>query len=545
MQINVILFVVVMALSAHLWAGPENTEIVIRSISIDNQNIFDMNDSKENSGLYRAANYLHFKTRKSVILKNILFSVGDAYSSKIIEESERILRGNRYLRAAVITAKVADSNVDIYITTKDTWSTKPSLSYDRKADATKTKISLEEDNLLGYGIHSGIELIDDPERSKVRLKIYNKNVLSTRYNLNLMYSSNSDGDQKSLSFERPFYQLNSTHAQGFYYDDLVQIDSLYDRNGKIYSYRVDRQDLDIYKGWSSGSGGKYIVRHKVGFHSNTETFTPTPTAEWQAQPTTEILPSVYPENIQKLPENRYKRYPYYAIELIEDNFIKTYNFEQIGRTEDRHVGLGSELTLGYAGDVFDSKNSNFIAGLTLSDSYLFTGKSSLNVNLKLDFQFDSSVINNIYLDTKVQYFFQFTSNWQTYFDYEYRIIHDLDYRKQLYLGGSSGLRGYPEHFVSGTKISKFTLEERYFSNLNPWRIWNIGAAVFFDSGMAKGDFDLDRQPNRIYSDVGAGLRIANNRSSLGSIIHLDVAFPLNAPEEIGSYQISLTAKKTF
>lgn len=77
----------------------------ISSIEVDNNNVFDLTNPKEDKLFYRATNTLHLVTRKKVIRSQLLFRVGDCYSKRIAEEGERILRENRYIQKATINAK--------------------------------------------------------------------------------------------------------------------------------------------------------------------------------------------------------------------------------------------------------------------------------------------------------------------------------------------------------------------------------------------------------------------------------------------------------
>ncbi|HEU4600837.1 MAG TPA: hypothetical protein VFS24_02660, partial [Steroidobacteraceae bacterium] len=75
----------------------ERSGAIIGQILIDPQNIFDLNDPKEDKKLFRLANKLHYKTRSDVIRRQLLFHPGDMFSQRALDESERILRSQRYL----------------------------------------------------------------------------------------------------------------------------------------------------------------------------------------------------------------------------------------------------------------------------------------------------------------------------------------------------------------------------------------------------------------------------------------------------------------
>ena len=46
-------------------------------------------------------------------------------------------------------------------------------------------------------------------------------------------------------------------------------------------------------------------------------------------------------------------------------------------------------------------------------------------------------------------------------------------------------------------------------------------------------------------DVGFGLRIGNDRSGFGRMIHIDVAMPLDGDSQIDGVQFLVSTKKSF
>ena len=60
----------------------EASKAVVGEILIDNQNIFNLEDPKDNYGLFRLADRLHPKTRARVIRDQLLFKTGDRYSRR-------------------------------------------------------------------------------------------------------------------------------------------------------------------------------------------------------------------------------------------------------------------------------------------------------------------------------------------------------------------------------------------------------------------------------------------------------------------------------
>ena len=58
---------------------------LIGDIVYDRQNVFDLDNPKENNALYRLANRWHIVTRESVIRNQLLFGTGDPFSARLLD----------------------------------------------------------------------------------------------------------------------------------------------------------------------------------------------------------------------------------------------------------------------------------------------------------------------------------------------------------------------------------------------------------------------------------------------------------------------------
>ncbi len=123
--------------------------------------------------------------------------------------------------------------------------------------------------------------------------------------------------------------------------------------------------------------------------------------------------------------------------------------------------------------------------------------------------------------------------------------HDLDLDNPVQLGGKSGLRGYPLRYQTGDSKVLFSIEQRYFTDWYPWRLFRVGGAIFADVGRTWGDNPIGEQNYGWLKDVGFGLRFAPTRFSTNKVAHLDFAFPLDGDPSIDSVQILLEAKRSF
>jgi hemolysin activation/secretion protein len=121
----------------------------------------------------------------------------------------------------------------------------------------------------------------------------------------------------------------------------------------------------------------------------------------------------------------------------------------------------------------------------------------------------------------------------------------LDPEEQIQLGGDSGLRGYPLRYQTGTSRALLTLEQRLYTEWFPWRLFYVGGAVFFDVGRTWGRGAVGEESRGWLKDVGIGLRLGNARGAFGSVLHFDVAFPLDRTPDIESVQFLVETKQSF
>ena len=519
---------------------------VIRSISIENNNVFDENDDKEDGFFYRMANNLHIKTQKNIIRSQILMRDGDCFSSFKLEESERILRRNRYLRdVRILTNKSDDGQfVDLNIETSDTWSTKVKFGYGQSGGASNTQLGIQENNLLGLGLDLGLSIKNDTDRRSTELTFSDQQLFGSRYRLDLSYANNSDGSIQYINIEKPFYALDSPEALGFSFRHEEKEEGLYYQAKEYFSYLADEQKFDAYYGWSDGLTEGAVVRHRLGIIARNNRYF---SSEIQPNITDSTIQN-YVESTYLLPEDEIENYPYYAVDYSENSYQKIRNHQKIGRIEDRYIGLAMGLSVGYVSPSFGSANSfddsywkltNYIA-----NEFELSDMTSLEASLNMDVELRKSKLVDALEKHSLKLYKKQSPHFTFYADYVGVNSHDLEGGKQLFLDANSGLRGYPLRYLSGTRTQKITLEQRYFSDYEVLRLFNIGAAVFFDAGMVSGGTDFEEEQNGLYRNIGFGLRIANNRSSEGVILHIDFAKPLDSLDDNG-FQLTVDVRSTF
>jgi hemolysin activation/secretion protein len=125
------------------------------------------------------------------------------------------------------------------------------------------------------------------------------------------------------------------------------------------------------------------------------------------------------------------------------------------------------------------------------------------------------------------------------------VSNDLDLDQQILLGGDSGLRGFPLRYQAGTSRALLRLEDRFFTDWYPFHLLRVGYAAFIDAGRTWGDDTRATPSLGMLYNVGFGLRLSSPRASSGSVVHIDLAMPLNGPADISGMQLSVKTKATF
>lgn len=512
---------------------PEQLEAMglrIGTINIESQNIFDLSDPEEDRWLYRWANKLHVVTRPKVIRSQLLIEEGDEYSSRLVEESERLLRGVGYLREASIEpVRVEDGTVDMKVSTADVWSLTPDITAGREGGENRLGIGLHDSNLLGYGMTLGFKYRSDVDRDSATLDFSNPHFRGSRSRLGFRVGVNSDGYDYRFNYLQPFYALDSRRAWGVSLNAGDLTESLYSLGEIVSDFEQTFQYHDVFAGWSAGLRNGWTRRYTAGLVYEDHEFAATPeTAD----------PSL-------VPTDRKYVYPYFGYETVQDHYEKAENFDQIGRVEDRFLGTRFAIRLGYAPTAFGSSVNAWQYRGNFSNAIITSKKTSLTVAAWLDGRWENGEASNLLASLETRYHRRLTEHQLFYASVSGTVGTNLDLDNPLMIGGDTGLRGYPLRYQGGDSKALLTLEQRFFTDWYPWHLFNVGAAVFLDVGRTWGENPAGGPNFGWLRDVGFGLRLGNNRIGDGGVVHIDFAFPLDGEEDLDRFQILVDLRSGF
>lgn len=508
---------------------------VFGDILVVTQDIFDPDEPGESNRIYQLSNRLHRTTRDSVIRRQLLFRSGDAFSRRVIEESERLLRQNRYLYdAQVHVVGYRGNRVDVVVETRDVWTLKPGLSIGRSGGVSTTTFKLQDQNFLGYGKALTYKQGSEIDRDVLVLRYEDGNLLGSRVRLRLEYADLSDGSRQLLEVRQPFFSLDSRWGAGLRFLEDDRIDTHYLLGEEVSEFRHHETAVEIEGGLSRGLVGERVRRWSAGVTLEEHSF---------AEVSYGDQDSTAPPPPAVLPGDRTLVYPWVAYSALADRYVKAHDLDQIGRIEDLALGGRYRFQLGYAAKAFGSERDAFVFGARVGTGLRPSPKHTLLLQANASGRFGSSGAEDVRLSGRGRFYWRDFGDHLFFVNLEVDAVHDLDPEDQLLLGGDGGLRGYPLRYQDGDKRFLLTLEQRFFTDFYPFRLLYVGAAVFFDVGRTWGD--TEGYDQGLLKNVGVGLRLSSSRSGLGSVIHLDVAMPLDGDPSIESVQWLVTTKSSF
>lgn len=505
---------------------------VIGEITIVNADVFDTELPAENNLLFRLANKLHIETRPDIVRGQLLFRSGEPLVARRIRESERILRTNDYLFDARITAtRVHEGTVDLVVHTRDVWTLKPGISFGRSGGENSVGFEFEESNLLGRGTEFELGYTQDVDRDIKRVAYSDPHLFGTWNRLRLAYEDNSDGRLRDFSLDRPFFSLDTPWSAGAGAVDWDRIDSRYNLGEVVDKYRHSEEDVTLFGGWSGGVSNGWIRRTLIG-------------ASWEQD---RFFAIDDPRAAAALPPDRTLAYPFVEVTFLQDAFEERRNQDQIERTEDLYTGTFWRGRIGYAADDLGSDRDAWLLATAAGTSIERGVGNAHTIVLAMEGEtrLEHGDIRNGVLTALARYYWRTSARQLFFASLAGTVSENLDADRQILLGGDNGLRGYPLRYQDGSARALLTLEHRVYTKYYLFRLFHLGGAVFFDMGRTWGQGTAASSSEGLLKDVGIGLRLGSSRSSFGSVIHIDLAFPLDGDNSIDHVQFLVETKKSF
>ena len=461
------------------------------------------------------------RTRDSVIIRELLFEVGDIYTVEDELESERILRRKAYLGTAEVEAAWDEEMLGVWITVivTDLWTLIPALDVPAFSnDSSNFFVQLADSNVFGSGNfarfrYQRVDEEGEKPRSLILSRYMIPRLLESHWVFDGEYTQKQKGDSWEVRLGRPQYSLKTHWSADFrmaasfndenWYND-GKLTATAERRSQFYFGNVSRIFGDRHRQielslWTSSLQKRYTEIQKLG-PSN---------AEFRDR------------DINMIGVSLGRR---------EVDFIRTRFLNRMGRVEDIGVGHVYSASIGYASPLYGADRSdvslNLLFGLSQArrDRLFLQGQT----DLRLWESFSDLIWNATLKLVRKDLFYQtFAAQISTIMEF------GLSGESQVSLGGLNGLRGYGPRRFDGEKAVLLNLESRtifrggIFRTISPWIVF--GSALFVDVGYVWRGEQLDlREPRR---SVGFGIRASIPKLSGSRVYRLDLAYPLDDPEK--------------
>src|SRR3984957_3830231 len=504
---------------------------IIGKVDLDLRNIFDQTDPRETNGLFRLANRLHIRTKRSSIQAQLLFASGDRYRARKLAETERALRLLSYIYdARIVPVHYADGKVYIKVITKDVWTLSPGLSFGRAGGSNSTNFNLQDTNFLGWGKALQVSHGSTVDRTSNTVAWSDPNVFGSKWTSAAAYIGSSDGTERVAQIAHPFYSLDtpwSTQITAVKYDRTI---SRYNLGEKVDQFNDNESSYELSGGLSNGLVDGWTKRLTFGVRYDRNLFLPTPGTGIPAR---------------QLPPDRTLSYPFVGFDILQDKYQKIGDENQIGRTEDLYFGTEVSGEVGWVNSAFGADRNAVLLRAHVLRGIELTELQQIFMTSNFTSRIEDGQARNLIADVGAKYYWRWRTDWLLYAELSGTVTDSLDPDLQVLLGGDNGLRGYPLRYESGTSRALLTVEQRFYTDWYPFRLVRVGGAIFADVGRTWGSGGIGNSDPGLLRDVGFGLRIGNTRSGLGNVLHIDFAFPLNHIAGIKPFQFLVQTMQSF
>lgn len=502
----------------------------IAAITLKQLNVFDTSNPEEDNALFRFANNYHIQTKPEVLKSVLLFQEGDKYNPRKLSESERLLRNQSYLYdARIFASENCDGDILVTVVTRDLWTLLPDLSFSRSGGENTSRVGFRESNLFGWGKRLSFTQITEVDRSGYQFVYDDPNILNSRYRGRIEYSDNDDGERHYIDVSYPFFATDTPYSYGFTSYSDKREEPLYSEGETISEFSQSTEVTQLYFGHSKPLSGNWTRRLIAGARHEQHTFE-------------EISDTTLP-----IAKDRTLTYPYIQAQWFEDSYVKVRNFDSIYRTEDLNLGWNINALLGYSTQAWSDDTERLIYSFSANTAHYTSDHSLWRFYFDIEGNWDKEAkkSENLIATTTFQYYFN-TSIYESWFlNASYTYGKNLTLDNQITLGGETGLRGYPIKYQQGSRSMLLNIEKRYYWEYDLWRLFKVGGAAFFDVGRAYHSHLAIEGNESVLKNVGIGLRLAPSRANSDIMVHIDLATPINGPDNVDSIQWLLTVKNRF
>lgn len=499
--------------------GEVTDGMLIGPITLEIGQLYDKRIPKEAGKFGRTANHLHFLTRESVVRKELLFKDGDPYSAERLAQTERNLRETGlFIRVRIYTLPPENGRVPILVRVQDAWSLQISADFGRAGGVNSHSFGLKDNNVLGTGITISTFRSSGFAGKEEGYGLGARRILGSRDNLALRYTKLTDGRDRMFNLEQPFFAIDSHNAHQLYLEEMSFHLRIYENGAVKHEYQTRVVDAAAGFDWlARQSTPRSVLRLGAGWFYSDRSI--------------DLLPVVRPGDLENLPDSLRIEGPFIRFNWLHEDFRKRTGILHPGRDQDFNLGLNLSSRFVFSSPAFggDDARGQIETGLTW-------GYERANGQLVMIESGWSGTIGKgrdslQFFKTSIRAWKQRPHNVLRAGLFELRTTNSRQLVNDYYLGGSPGLRGFPENQFHGPHSALAVGEVRRYFKWAPLGLFQTGVVAFAEAGAIWGG-PTNFSTRALHGDVGVGLRLALLKISGNTLIKIDFAAPLG-PRPVG------------
>ncbi len=529
-------------------AGQECEAGRISYIFIDNNSIFDLSELEPDASFrwaYGFANKLHVRTREQFIRKELLFGVGECLDTLLLAETERILRGYRFIGDAdVFGVPQPDGTQHVNVYTKDEWTTKVDLGF-RIDDGFKIEgLEVAEENFLGRGVLLRGFWKKDKEVQDLGMEFETPRLFGTRWDGRVSVGSTRTGNFYEEAITYPFIgEVGRFGArQSILWRETV---FSYSTTGTADYSHFLLPFLD--QRWDFSAGGRWGRPGKLtllggGISRETIEFRDFPTSSEYVidKDFTNSVPvdSAGAAEVQGQVNSRRANRLNIFLGQRNIRFVKRRGLDALNGIQD--VGTGMEVFAGlgrafkglqegggYSTNDLHTQASLFLGGVW--DGWVLNTQVVAEARRVKPDDGGEASWKDIFGEADLFLYWQ--PRGERFHTFLFRASAaggwSVETPFQLTIGGRSELRGYREEDYPGAHRLVLTFEDRIFLPSPSPGLFDVGLAAFVDVGrMGAGEVPFGQDSGWL-GNVGIGLRFGLPPGT-NSMIRIDLILPMKS-----------------
>lgn len=486
-------------------------------IVFDRSNIFDTSQPKTSAWFYRWANALHIVTKEGFLRQMVLFKEGDPYSSKLAEESARIIRSLGFINPVYITAERVEGGVEVTVDTRDKWTLEVGGSFGLAGERREWSIEFQEENFLGWGKKLDLAFRSDVERDTWAYRYRDPNIFGTRWRADLIYEDSTDGAVEQVLLERPFFSLATDRAWGGLWRSEDLIEHLYSDSISVVSGRRDSRVWGAWYGIRLPLDTDVTRRINLGWDYQRHDY-----RDWMTDADGSPCPTLVTEECSyPTPDDREISGPRITYEHVHDRFVVMTGFRTWTAQEDVAMGPNFELgmtvsTPQLGGDVTRVLTNGSVSKVWRTGNWMMTGDAWFHG------RWDDGAPRNWVAGI------QAGATQIGMRGFQARIFvegsHELDRDQQLALGADIGLRGWDPDYFDGTGRAVANLQWRTLIKKDLFQLFSLGLVVFADAGTT-WDPRVGPGTDGIRVDAGTGLLFDLTTFGRADVLRVEIGWP--------------------